>query len=238
MKRLCICAMALLMAGSISLADIEMVITRVEERGRLLVPVRGIFEATGALVTWNSYDQSVDISHGSTYISMWVNDRNAAVDGYQVYLDVPPRNVGGRVHIPLRFVGEALGREVRYTGGAVYLTAPGAQTIILYIEERAQRRPPPRATGEILPQSNARQLTRGDLAGLTNWQLTLARNEIYARHGRPFDNAHIRSYFNSTGWYRANSAYRDSWLSQTETRNAAFIRDYQIGVFGTAATRP
>lgn len=237
-KRLCLCLSALLLASSMASAAVEMVITRVEERGRLLVPVRGIFEATGALVEWNPYDQSVDISHGNTFITMWVNNRSASVNGYSVALDVPPRNVGGRVHIPLRFVGEALGREVQYSGGVVWLTAPGAQDIILYVESRAQRPPPPRSSGEILPQSNARQLTRGDLAGMTNWQLTLARNEIYARHGRPFDNATIRAYFSNTGWYRANSAYRDSWLSQTETRNAAFIRDYQTAVFGSPATRP
>ncbi len=89
-----------------------------------------------------------------------------------------------------------------------------------------------------MPQSNDRYLTNGDLQGYSNWQLTLARNEIYARRGRPFNNANIRSYFQSTGWYSANSAFRESWMTPTESRNAKFIADYQKAVFGTAATQP
>ncbi|MFW5867840.1 MAG: stalk domain-containing protein [Armatimonadota bacterium] len=238
MKRLWSCLALLLLTAAISSAALEAIITRVEENGRLLVPVRGVFELTGANVEWNSYDQSVDIASGGTFITMWVNNRMAAVNGSQVYLDVPPRNVRGRVHIPLRFVGETLGRAVNYTGTAVYLTAPGAQDIILYVENMVQPPPSRPATGELLPQSNDRRLSSGDLAGLSNWQLTLARNEIYARHGRSFNNANIRAYFNSTGWYSPNPAFRESWLSQTEQANAAFIRDYQARVFGSAATRP
>ncbi|MFO8080354.1 MAG: stalk domain-containing protein [Armatimonadota bacterium] len=237
MKKLSLCVTLLLLTAGVSSAALEAIITRVEENGRLLVPVRGVFELTGATVDWNAYDQSVDISSGGTFISMWVNNRMASVNGSQVYLDVPPRNVRGRVHIPLRFVGETLGRAVDYTGGAVYLTAPGAQDIILYVEDAVQPRSRP-ASGELLPQSNDRRLSTGDLAGLSNWQLTLARNEIYARHGRSFNNAHIRAYFQSTGWYSPRSNFRESWLSQTEQSNAAFIRDYQARVFGSAATRP
>lgn len=238
MKRLWICLALLLLTAAISSAALEAIITRVEEGGRLLVPVRGVFELTGATVEWNGYDQSVDITSGGTYITMWVNNRMASVNGQSVYLDVPPRNVRGRVHIPLRFVGETLGRGVNYTGTSVYLTAPGQQDIILYIDDYVQPPPPPAVSGELLPQSNDRNLTTGDLAGFTNWRLTLARNEIYARHGRPFNNASIRAYFNNTGWYSPNSNFRESWLSQTEQRNAAFIRDYQARVYGTPATQP
>jgi hypothetical protein len=236
-RKLWLCLLVVLLSATVCSAALEAIITRVEENGRLLVPVRGVFELTGASVEWNAYDQSVDIASGGTFITMWVNNRTAAINGNQVYLDVPPRNVRGRVHIPLRFVGEALGRSVNYTGGAVYLTAPGAQDIILYVEDV---RPPARQTtsGELLPQSNDRHLTNADLAGLSNWQLTLARNEIYARHGRPFTNANIRAYFSRTGWYSSNASFRESWLSRTEQNNAAFIRDYQARVFGSAATAP
>lgn len=90
----------------------------------------------------------------------------------------------------------------------------------------------------IIPNSHQRRLTEGDLAGMSNWTLTLARNEIYARHGRPFDNSHIRGHFTSQGWYSPNSAFRESWMSATERRNATFIRDYQQRVYGRPATRP
>lgn len=101
--------------------------------------------------------------------------------------------------------------------------------------------PPPPAEpvrNELLPQSDDRPLTGSDVTGLGNWDLTLARNEIYARHGRPFSNAQIRAYFQGTGWYTADSGYSDTRLSQIEVRNAVFIREYQEAVFGRAATAP
>lgn len=49
----------------------------------------------------------------------------------------------------------------------------------------------------ILPQSAQRRLTEDDLSGLTHEELCLARNEIYARHGRRFKNQNIASYFES-----------------------------------------
>lgn len=240
MKRLSLCLLCLLLCAAAGLAVVELTIARVEEGGRLLVPVRGIFESTGALVEWNAYDQSVDITLGNTYITMWVNNQTAAINGNQVWLDVPPRNVGGRVHIPLRFVGESLGRVVQYQGNVVTLSAPGAEDIILYVQSARPPRPPlpPQTTGELMPQSNDRNLTAADLAGWSNWNLTLARNEIYARHGRPFNNDYIRRYFLNTGWYSPNANFRESWLSPLESRNAAFIADYQTRVFGAPATRP
>ena len=38
----------------------------------------------------------------------------------------------------------------------------------------------------IIPYSNTRYLTDADLDSLSEWDLKLARNEIYARHGRRF----------------------------------------------------
>ncbi|GEM_PF-4610858 len=238
MKRFWICTLMLLAAAAVCSAALEATITRVEENGRLLVPVRGVFELTGATVDWNGYDRSVEVAHGSDFITMWVNNHTAMVNGYEAYLDVPPRNISGRVHIPLRFVGEALGRTVNYTGNTVYIAAPGAEDIILHIVGGRNLPPPPSVSGELLPQSDDRLLNNSDLAGFNNWQLTLARNEIYARYGRPFDNVNIRAYFQRTGWYTPNSSFRESWLTSTEAKNAEFIRTYQVRVFGTPASRP
>lgn len=60
------------------------------------------------------------------------------------------------------------------------------------------------AAGEyILPTSNSEYLTEETLIskGLTKEQLGLARNEIFARHGRMFDTAEIQQYFDSRSWY-------------------------------------
>jgi len=81
--------------------------------------------------------------------------------------------------------------------------------------------------GEILPESNIRNLTRGDLTGLTAWELKVARNEIYARHGRPFVHQDLACYFTTMSWYKKDPDYTDSRLSSLEQRNAVFILNYE-----------
>lgn len=53
----------------------------------------------------------------------------------------------------------------------------------------------------ILPNSNTTYLTEADLAGLSDWELYLARNEIFARLGRQFKNADLQNYLGSKSWY-------------------------------------
>lgn len=236
MRRMVTCMLLLVLVAGMASAQ-TIWTPRVEENGRLLVPVRGIFEAFGATVDWSGYDQSATVNYQGRAITMWVNNPQAYIDGAAYYLDVPPRNVGGRVHIPLRFVGEAMGKTVNYQGDRVVISSGGNAELTIMLQGSTLP-PPPQMGGEILPQSNDRHLNNADLAGMSNWRLTLARNEIYARHGRPFDNANVRAYFQSTGWYRPNANFRESWLSQTESRNAVFIREYQEGVFGRPATSP
>lgn len=49
----------------------------------------------------------------------------------------------------------------------------------------------------ILPHSDTKKLTDSDLSELSEKQLELARNEIYARHGRKFKTDYLQEYFNS-----------------------------------------
>lgn len=60
----------------------------------------------------------------------------------------------------------------------------------------------PSTGGEfILPYSNSMYYSASDLYGLSKWELSIARNEIYARHGRMFTKADLRQYFNAQPWY-------------------------------------
>ena len=70
-------------------------------------------------------------------------------------------------------------------------------------------------------------LETSDLSFRTDWELTLMRNEIFAVHGRSFQDAELRNYFQTRKWYRPNPAYREASLSQRERRNARFIAEYQ-----------
>ncbi|MGZ8337726.1 MAG: YARHG domain-containing protein [Allosphingosinicella sp.] len=66
----------------------------------------------------------------------------------------------------------------------------------------ASGRPP----AQVFPDSSRRRLTDADLAGLSPARLRLARNEIFARHGRPFRDPALRRHFERFPWYRPRSA--------------------------------
>lgn len=53
----------------------------------------------------------------------------------------------------------------------------------------------------ILPNSNVVSITNEDLVGLSLAQLRIARNEIYARHGRQFLDQNLNAWFYSKDWY-------------------------------------
>ena len=56
-------------------------------------------------------------------------------------------------------------------------------------------------SGYIFYDSDTRYLTDEDLRGLSSWELKIARNEIYARRGRLFNDSSLQNYFDSCSWY-------------------------------------
>lgn len=87
------------------------------------------------------------------------------------------------------------------------------------------------ATGTyILPESSTRLLTDRDLEGLDSTQLMLARNEIFARHGRIFNDSTIRAYFESQPWYQGTvlpEDFLESCLSEVEKANIETIMSHE-----------
>ena len=72
-----------------------------------------------------------------------------------------------------------------------------------------------------------RRIGASDLQGFSARHLTLVRNAVYARYGRIFQDSELKAYFSKQPWYRPNSEYRDSMLSETERKNTEFIMQYQ-----------
>ena len=83
------------------------------------------------------------------------------------------------------------------------------------------------SNGYILPDSDSRKLKKSDLAGMTAQQLSYAKNEIYARHGRVFKSSELQEYFNEKDWYEENDDFKDEDLSKKEAENTEFIDAYQ-----------
>ena len=82
----------------------------------------------------------------------------------------------------------------------------------------------------ILPQSDSRYLTESDLNGLTEADCRIARNEIYARHGRMFNDEELQAYFNSKSWYTPSipaNAFQEYMLNDYEKKNKDVILEYE-----------
>lgn len=79
----------------------------------------------------------------------------------------------------------------------------------------------------VLENSGTRLLTSSDIKGMSKHDLALARNEIFARHGRKFQTAVYRDFFNSKSWYKINPNYNysddNSNLNSIEIKNVQFL---------------
>lgn len=86
------------------------------------------------------------------------------------------------------------------------------------------------ADGYILPESDKRYLSTEDLAGLDQAMLRLARNEIYARHGRKFQSEDLNVYFSQQPWYHgylSEGQFDDSVFNVYEKANLELIKSIE-----------
>lgn len=89
----------------------------VEQEGRVLVPLRGVLERLGATVRYDPLARTVVAIRGETTIALLIGGREARVGQRVVTLDTPAQVRAGTTLVPLRFVAEALGAQVRYDVG-------------------------------------------------------------------------------------------------------------------------
>jgi len=82
--------------------------------GRLMVPMRGVFESIGAYVEYKEVLHRIVARRANETIEMRVGDKVANRNGTEIEMDVPPITVGKRAMIPLRFIAESLGATVNF----------------------------------------------------------------------------------------------------------------------------
>lgn len=109
--------------------------------GRLLVPLRAIFEALGASVDFSG--GIVRAQRGPTQLQLQIGSNQATVNGTNRALDVPAQAIFGRTFVPLRFVGEALGAQVGFN--------PATQTVTIVSEDGVQTPGTPSNTNTTTP---------------------------------------------------------------------------------------
>lgn len=84
--------------------------------------------------------------------------------------------------------------------------------------------------GYILPYSSSMYLSSSDLSMLSQFELYLAYFEIYARHGRKFNDPAVNEYFSQYWWYKPSiepNVFDETSLNEYEKANIETIYKFQ-----------
>jgi hypothetical protein len=84
--------------------------------GRVMIPLRGVVERLGGNI---QYDAKTKVITGAQpnlekQFRLRVGKPEALLNGKQMAIDSPPRVIRGVTYVPLRFVSEAMGANVRW----------------------------------------------------------------------------------------------------------------------------
>lgn len=84
------------------------------DEGRSIIPIRTAFEIVGLNVDWDAASQTAIGFKGDYRISVKLNEETAIINGVSHPLDVPAQLIENRVYVPLRFISESLGADIKW----------------------------------------------------------------------------------------------------------------------------
>ena len=82
--------------------------------GNTLVPIREVCEAMGAIVEWKPYTKEAYIGMNDSLIILKTNSNQAWVNGEYQDIPMPPKVINNKVMVPVRFVAETIGYDVKW----------------------------------------------------------------------------------------------------------------------------
>ena len=85
--------------------------------GRVMAPARKIFESLGYEIEWDTATGTVTGRHEDITTRLTVGDATAYINQRAVRLDAAPVVIGDRTLVPLRFIAESTGAEVKWDAG-------------------------------------------------------------------------------------------------------------------------
>ncbi len=93
--------------------------------GRVLVPMRAIFEYLGANVEWFADTQTVRATKDNSIMEIAIGNKNLYKDFVQIPLDVPAQLIDGKTYVPVRAISEAFGYNVEWDSysDSVYISS-------------------------------------------------------------------------------------------------------------------
>jgi Copper amine oxidase N-terminal domain len=92
------------------------VLAAIVKDGTILVPLRSMFEQTGATVNYDPATKSVDVSKTGADVKVTLGKPVVTINGEDRPLDVPPEMYKGALVVPLRVISEGMGAYVLWVG--------------------------------------------------------------------------------------------------------------------------
>lgn len=94
-------------------------------KGNVMIPIRVVSENLGFKVGWQKASQTVTVENSEKTVRMVVGSHQAELNGAQVDLNLPPVLNGQSTLVPLRFVSEQMGLDVKWDNQtkAVFLSS-------------------------------------------------------------------------------------------------------------------
>lgn len=94
--------------------------------GRVMVPLRKIFEEIGLEVGWHPNTKKITGKKEGTLITLQVGNRYAEMNGEGRFIDAPPVIIDGSTLVPVRFITESTGLDVSWNQDTktVYINDP------------------------------------------------------------------------------------------------------------------
>ena len=124
-----VCVIAFLIPCTLTMADDETPVTvfvdgnqlvfdvnPIIEYGRTMVPMRYIFEALGAEVTWDQETSTAFGTKGDISVAIQIGNSTMFVNNKAVELDVPAMLADGRTLVPVRAISESFNAKVSWDG--------------------------------------------------------------------------------------------------------------------------
>lgn len=84
---------------------------------RTMLPFRAVFNALGVKddsIKWDQNSRSIEVNSGGKYIFLAVGSPGALIGDTLITLDAVPYIENSRTFVPVRFVSEALGANVKW----------------------------------------------------------------------------------------------------------------------------
>lgn len=166
---------------------------------------------------------SYDINEGMGYLCGYFRNKIDTIDGMEAtplaYSDDTIYCVSYPTDVSYYYENEEIAKEYEQMSKELPLMEKS-----IHIDKKNIHYDP---SEYVLPMSSTKLYSKDYLTCLDNNQLWIARNEIFARYGRQFDNVYLQQYFESCSWYEGTTKkdkFDESVLNDIEKDNLKAIK--------------